>query len=849
MSAEELNQRYPNDVGLKVGDYEVFQTQLTTLNQFAAHGILPSIDFGAFKTQKCDCLVISRVPEVRAVLIGEHKRPGELTDANWHRLAQDLLTTKCNPVGAPLGYLTDSIRTYWINGTVSEVSLVERQDTQPMPTLVDFADGDFARSLSYILTYFEPATGQVRAKSLTNPDYLASQVWQTIWRLRADKPEDCLATFVELFIYKFLCDLGLIGTGLFGEDISLDYILGLSQDKCYEYYYNHVRGYVRQLFPPGDDGYSVINGIVLQPSNRDHNIIFHELMLKFQRFGSLRNTESDFKRRLYESFLQESKTASTFGQFFTPRKIVAAIYEMADIAGLTPGKDICDPAAGVGGFVLEQMAQDLASQWQFRGSKMKSVHNWHAWERVDKTSILAKANALVHCGSLLADRPKRVKDFANWLNSTFYCYDTTALGSLEVMPSAKFDLIMTNPPFVVSGSKDYGKIVKSNNKRQKYYSQKASGVEGLFVQMIVNALKLNGEAWVLLPETFFLRSTDKVLRKWLLSTCRVDFLSILPEQTFYNTSKRVVIVHLQKRPSALVIKSLVERVRSEMTVVFAVSDIGETRDVRRLPCKSDLPEMIQAYRARNLPEDIIRRNKRAVSVPSARLIETTTTNLRHFWSQADAIELGLLASEEDPAEARELLQIRINAIQALMLKWGETSQDASPPETPSATKTVKLGDESLFRLRIGKRVLKKNIYKIKTGIPLYSANIRKEFGYVHAANAGRLENGGVLWSIDSDFDARKSAPGESYSITDHCGEVQILEPAIDPMYLASQIRKIGAQQGFNREYRPSLGVMAEIEIDLPVRPDGAFDLDLMKRWSAFEDSTEQRKYELNTLLH
>lgn len=77
------------------------------------------------------------------------------------------------------------------------------------------------------------------------------------------------------------------------------------------------------------DGYSVINGIVLQKENRDHNIIFHELLKKFVRFGSLKNTDPEFKTRLYETFLQESDTTSTYGQFFTPRKVVGSVHDMA----------------------------------------------------------------------------------------------------------------------------------------------------------------------------------------------------------------------------------------------------------------------------------------------------------------------------------------------------------------------------------------------------------------------------------------------------------------------------------------------------------------------------------------
>lgn len=104
MAAEELQQRYPDGVGMKAGNFEVFETQLTTLNQFSAHGIIPKINYGKHKTQKCDALVIERSPVHRVVAVGETKPPGGVKASNWKILAQDLLDTKMLPTKASIGY-------------------------------------------------------------------------------------------------------------------------------------------------------------------------------------------------------------------------------------------------------------------------------------------------------------------------------------------------------------------------------------------------------------------------------------------------------------------------------------------------------------------------------------------------------------------------------------------------------------------------------------------------------------------------------------------------------------------------------------------------------------------------
>ena len=280
MASEELQQKYPNNEGKKIGRYEVFEAQLVTLQQFGEHGIIPNKDYGTYKTQKCDTLIITRVPYARAVAVGEHKKPGGVTQKNWKTTAKDLLLTKCHPVDALLGYVTDGTNTYWINGRAPDVLEVVREDGNAMPGKINFNDAAFVSDLNYILNNFDPITNLVKDKTRTSPDALAGEIWQTVWRLHADRPEDCLATFVELFVYKFLDDLGLMKINSQGVSVDLKSLMDRPRDKSLIYYESHVRPYIKELFPSGQDGYSIINGTVLQSNNLDHNLIFHEIMKK-----------------------------------------------------------------------------------------------------------------------------------------------------------------------------------------------------------------------------------------------------------------------------------------------------------------------------------------------------------------------------------------------------------------------------------------------------------------------------------------------------------------------------------------------------------------------------------------
>ena len=147
--SEELLQRYPKCKGKKIGRYEFFQTQLTTINQYANNGIIPNVDYGEYKEQKPDELFINRIPNPQVVAVGEIKKPGEITDNNWKVIAKDLLETKCKPMNALIGYVSDGIKTYWINGRSEDVTLIQREDGVDLCQYFGHKKLNFSPSITY----------------------------------------------------------------------------------------------------------------------------------------------------------------------------------------------------------------------------------------------------------------------------------------------------------------------------------------------------------------------------------------------------------------------------------------------------------------------------------------------------------------------------------------------------------------------------------------------------------------------------------------------------------------------------------------------------------------------------
>ena len=90
-------------------------------------------------------------------------------------------------------------------------------------------------------------------------------------------------------------------------------------------------------------------------------------------------------------------------------------------------------------------------------------------------------------------------------------------------------------------------------------------------------------------------------------------------------------------------------------MLFAVSEIGESRDARRLPiAENDLEDLITAYKLHSVGAPIDPNVRRAVITQSINLYQSKSINIRHYWDKSVAQELGLLTEDEDPVTAKKL---------------------------------------------------------------------------------------------------------------------------------------------------------------------------------------------------
>jgi len=252
----------------------------------------------------------------------------------------------------------------------------------------------------------------------------------------------------------------------------------------------------------------------------------------------------DVKGEIYEGLLEKNAqdTKSGAGQYFTPRPLIKAI---VDVMRPQPGKTICDPAVGTGGFLLA--AHDyIASHNTLDREQWDHLRHQalHGWEIVDNTARLCVMNLYLHGvgsnqdGSDLGRSPIHVAD------------------GLASHPGEYFDMVLTNPPFGKKSSvtfvTDEGEIKReSQNIVREDFWTSTSNKQLNFVQHIKTILNMNGKAAVVVPDNvLFEGGAGEVVRRKLLHECDVHTLLRLPTGIFYAQGVKANVLFFDRKPAS-----------------------------------------------------------------------------------------------------------------------------------------------------------------------------------------------------------------------------------------------------------------------------------------------------------
>jgi type I restriction-modification system DNA methylase subunit len=895
MANEELSQRgYLSTGRLKgerFGPYEKLDLGKTSVAELKTLGIdfaIPDEVPYPFKLYKKprhpsraqpDHVYLERIKsQVRPVLVGEFKRAERLTTPRDIERAIEQAIYSGASMGVRAAVVTDAKRVHYIDipATLAKqevVRIAEDRDFNPA-TLHSLINADY---------------GQVK-----DPTPLAEEVWQLIWHATQAEVKECLLTFVELFMLKFLSDnlskKELPEALSFYElTVSADTFLGRHGQTQIEYYASKIRPRIKTLFPDSTRAEdkqiaqlfgldtlvsktSIINGFAFLKSSADSISAFNATFLKilgsFQRFGPLTKIDPEFKLRLYETFLRRSARQQTLGQFFTPRNVVRPIIRMAELEKLQDGAVVLDPAAGVGGFVLEPMLIEGALQDNV------TIEKGRASRRVKlvgadldaNTHILAKANTLLHLAEYVRGSTGAALNAINLLMAeTFVLFDQNAmLGSLEFPPQGTVDVIMTNPPYVTRGSAVFKGHIRALSDRMRngvdlreYYAGAGLGVEALFLRYISGALKPGGRAFVIVPHGLLNRTerSEAGPKARLLDECNILASIALPRNTFFNTSQVTYILVLERRWGS-------EDKRPEVFCALADS-IGETLDQYRAPTPSenDLEAIANVFVAYSSGDRMgAKDNPRIKLIPAVTFGPEHRWDVERFWTDEELVKLG---RTEAPVGRSAFIDEVQETITELAKELKEAQRELRALST-GATNPFILSDKKRFLVGSGVRLTRTDVRAHPGKLPVFScfANEHQHKGGINekwlddelkarrekrrkrretAMKAGRtpprerareeqIEDKPVVTVMANGATAvgKVFVRRERCVLTDDVIVVESKDPDIDLDYLAIALRDAIAKGNFLYEAKLFAGRVSQLSVDIPVDENGEPDLERQK---------------------
>ena len=855
--SEELIERNLIKNGTDFGEYELFLTYNTTINQYKNANIISKINYGKYSNRKPDGLIIDRQNrKLKSVLVVlEYKKPSEFQTDKQKKAAVEQCNTLCQVLKSKIGIITDGIVTLWINpnqdnleNTYSDETGVERsysyilnEDKQKIQTPFqgtsssrDITKLDDPTRESYeiikkILQNISPTNSVFKKTPEVDPLNLAKTVWQDIYVNTGKDPTKCLYNVVELFIFRFLSDLDVL-TDPYDMNTLMKMYESHTNKDVLEYYSKVCRPQIKKLFPPGNDGTTILNGTIFV--DRDGNPVesqanlFRSSVTKYATYSSsFKNIKKEFKTKLFESFLKQSNDKSRLGQFFTPRKVVKAIVEMADVDKAT---FICDPFCGVGGFILEplQIYAHLKNQFQPANTQRVKFLGWDKGSDDDehRTIILAKANMMIYLSDLIEKNPQRTDEFSKYFNDTFQLITDTNLGTLKhkfETEADKPDLILSNPPYVRKGSKSLrDEIIEENLDSE--YKISGVGVEGLALRWIINNLRKGGKAFVIIPNGILDNLDNEELRKSILNECYINLIISLPMKTFFNTNKKTYILGLEKKHDTSYSQDF-------PIFTYLTSSIGESLDAYRFETEdNDLEKAKTLYNQ-------FKGSKHSFIVddPKCKIIDFDSFKNKkywiteQFWSDDELIDIGI-KKEKDFVTIGEYGTY----LEKLIEKISISKENAFKIEEEiENTDFIEIPITQIMEIHLGIQKYDQNYINDNPGeYPVYSAKTTDD-GVMGTILTYDWDTECLTWSVDGSYPGMVFHRNGKFSMTTHCGMLKIKDEyrdLLDYGYLYNILNDIfpNFAKGNGNKRLKKTHIEKDVEsIKIPVDDKGNFDLE------------------------
>lgn len=275
-------------------------------------------------------------------------------------------------------------------------------------------------------------------------------------------------------------------------------------------------------------------------------------------------TDRDTMGDVYEYILGKMAASGNNGQFRTPRHIIRMMVEL-----MQPKVDweICDPAMGSAGFIVEaaKYVQEHYRTELMKKSNMEhyKTHMFHGFDTDTTMLRIGAMNLMLHG----VDAPD-----VKWQDSL----------SPENEDSDCYDLILANPPF--AGSIDGGNISKS-----LLTVTSTKKTELLFLALFVRMLKIGGSCASIVPDgvLFGASSAHQSIRQELVDNQHLKAVISMPSGVFLPYSGV---------STAILIFSKTNAGGTDKVWFYDMKADGLSLDQKRNPVEeNDIPDVITRF--------------------------------------------------------------------------------------------------------------------------------------------------------------------------------------------------------------------------------------------------------------
>jgi len=219
--------------------------------------------------------------------------------------------------------------------------------------------------------------------------------------------------------------------------------------------------------------------------------------------------------QVYEGLLLKmGEKGNDGGQFFTPRQIIRV---MVRAVAPNPGQTIYDPGCGTGGFLAQsyEYLDNILNHSNATPDQIEALKTRTFFGREKENLIypIALANLVLH----------GIDDPHIWHGNTLTGQET--FGGLFQGAPTLFDVVLTNPPF---GGKE-------GKEAQTRFAYKTGATQVLFLQHVIDSLRLGGICGIVLDEGVLFRNNETAFvqtKRKLLNDCDVWCILSLPGGVF-----------------------------------------------------------------------------------------------------------------------------------------------------------------------------------------------------------------------------------------------------------------------------------------------------------------------------